>query len=65
MDYTIERFGSTVEANNQEIAIIEAASLLWQSAADLPDGIEFAILRFGGVDFKVYRNAGAVADCES
>ena len=61
MDYTIERYGSTVTANVQEIAIIEAASLHWQSAADLPDGVEFAILRFGGVDFKVYRNVGAAA----
>jgi len=61
MDYTIERYGSTVTASEQEIAIIEAANLLWQGAADLPDGIEFAILRFGGVEFRVYRNAGAAA----
>lgn len=61
MDYTIERYGSTVTADEQEIKMIEAASLLWQGAADLPDGIEFAILRFGGVDFKVYRNASAAA----
>lgn len=61
MDYTIERFGSTVTASEQEVAMIEAASLLWQGAVDLPDGVEFAILRFGGVDFKVYRNVGAAA----
>lgn len=63
MDYTIERYGSTVTADEQEIKMIEAASLLWHDAADLPDGVEFAILRFGGVDFKVYRNVGA-ADCQ-
>ena len=63
MDYTIERYGSTVTADEQEIKMIEAASLLWQGAADLPDGVEFAILRFGGMDFKVYRNVGA-ADCQ-
>ncbi len=63
MDYTIERYGSTVCADEQEIKVIEAASLLWQGAADLPDGVEFAILRFGGVDFKVYRNVGD-SDCQ-
>lgn len=59
MDYTIERYGSTVTANEQEIAMIEATTLLWQRAADLDDGVEFAILRFGGVEFTVYRNRGA------
>ncbi len=61
MNYTIQRTnGATVSASYQEIEMIEAATLLWSGAEDLPDGIEFAALEFGGVKFKVFRDVGAV-----
>lgn len=55
MDYVIERNGVTTEPSYQEVAMIEAASLPWQGADDLPDGTQFALIDFGGVTFKVYR----------
>lgn len=61
MDYTIQRQDSlsTVCATYQEIKMIEAATLRWSVADDLPDGIEFAVLEFGGVNFKVFRDTAA------
>jgi len=63
MDYTIQRQDSvsTICATYQEVEMIEAATLQWSGAEDLPDGIEFASLEFGGVKFKVFRDAAAVA----
>jgi hypothetical protein len=63
MDYTIQRQDSvsTVCATYQEIEMIEAATLRWSGAEDLPDGVEFARLDFGGVKFKVFRNTGAAS----
>lgn len=57
MRYSIRRddTGATGEASYQEIEMIEAASPRWQSASDLPDGVEFDRLQFGGVTFTVYR----------
>lgn len=61
MDYTVQRQGSlsTACATYQEIEMIEAATLRWSGADDLPDGIEFALLEFGGVTFKVFRDTAA------
>lgn len=61
MDYTIQRQDSlsTACATYQEIEMIEAATLRWSGADDLPDGIEFAVLEFGGVKFKVFRDTAA------
>jgi len=62
MDYTIQREnGATVSASYQEAEMIEAATLRWTGAADLPDGTEFDVLEFGGVKFKVYRSAAPAA----
>jgi hypothetical protein len=63
MDYTIQLQDSisTVTATSQEVEMIEAATLRWSGAEDLPDGIEFAVLEFGRVKFKVFRVAPAVA----
>ena len=57
MDYTIQRQDciSTMCATHQEIEMIEAATLRWSGADDLPEGVEFAVLKFGGVVFKVFR----------
>jgi hypothetical protein len=61
-DYTIERpWGSTMTASPREIAMIEAANLRWQEADDMPDGVEFATVEFGGSTFKVFRNVGGDA----
>ena len=62
MDYTIQRDnGATVTATYQETEMIEAATLRWSGADDLPDGTEFAVLEFGGVKFKVFRTVAPVA----
>ena len=63
MDYTIQSqySVSTVTATPQEVEMIEAATLRWSGSEDLPDGIEFAVLEFGRVKFKVFRVAPAVA----
>jgi hypothetical protein len=56
-EYTIERDGVTTTPCYQEVAMIEAANFRWEAADDLPDGCEVADLDFGGVMFKVYRQA--------
>jgi hypothetical protein len=62
MEYTIERpNGAAAAASYQESEMIEAATLRWSGADDLPDSTEFAVLQFGGVTFKVYRVIEAVA----
>jgi hypothetical protein len=37
--------------------MIEAACPLWRRSDDLSDCTEFAMLRFGGMEFNVYRKA--------
>jgi hypothetical protein len=59
MKYTIEREQVTNSTSYQEAEMIEAANLRWQETDDLPDGVEVASLEFGGIAFKVYREADA------
>lgn len=55
--YTIEQPGGAAgDASYQEIEMIEAATLLWREADDLPEGTEFARVDFGRVTFTVYRS---------
>lgn len=62
-EYTIEQqdSASTACATHQQAMMIEAANLRWSADDDLPDGVEFAVLEFGRVTFKVFRMADPVA----
>lgn len=53
--YEISRDGVTVEASAEEVKFIEASNPRWIEAMDVPDGVEFAPVRFGGVSFTAWR----------
>jgi hypothetical protein len=56
-EYTVECRGATSNPCYYEIQMIEAACPLWRRSDDLSDCTEFAMLRFGGMEFTVYRKA--------
>lgn len=53
--YTISRNCAATSPDACELRAIQAMHLTYQGAVDLPEGVEFAKVKFGGVEFTIFR----------